>query len=63
MAGPGLTEPLRMRFRDGGAFRVEGSIGGTHKSFEGSYKKGPLTLTLVAGRRDFPGHRRHDLQR
>jgi hypothetical protein len=46
VTGPGLKQPVRVRFRDGGTIRVEGEIGGVYKTLEGSYKKGPLTLTL-----------------
>jgi hypothetical protein len=46
VTGPGLKQPVRMRFRDGRTLSVEGDINGAFKSFEGTYSKGPLTLTL-----------------
>ncbi len=56
VTGPGLTAPIRMRFRDGRVLKVEGEIAGQFKSFDGTYAKGTLTLVLESPEAPiFPG--------
>jgi hypothetical protein len=53
--GPGLTEPVKIRFREG-KISVEGNIGGGFKSYDGTYKKGPLSLMMESPEGQiFPG--------
>lgn len=53
--GPGLTEPVKIRFHDG-KFSMEGNIGGNFKSYDGAYKKGPLSLMMESPEGQiFPG--------
>jgi hypothetical protein len=46
MKGPGLNQPLRIRFFDRRKFSAEGDVGGAFKSVTGTYMKGSLSLTL-----------------
>lgn len=54
--GPGLTQPLRLRFRDKRNFTAEGDVAGAYKTINGTYTKGSLTLTLESPESPlFPG--------
>jgi ankyrin repeat protein len=46
VSAPGLSAPLRIRFKDRSNFTVEGELNGAFKSLAGTYTKGSLTLAM-----------------